>query len=521
MNYPIIYEDNEWLAVDKATGIATHAAKLGGIGIVEWLALHQNRELHVCSRLDKGTSGILLFAKHAKASKQAQGIHEQQTSQKSYRFISTKRYKDSRGGKRQKDSWQVTEPLGGKECLTRFRLLEKGHGYFCYEAVIGRGRTHQIRQHAAMSGVPILGDAEYGEKNFSRLCLHCCEVHWPGIRQDIISSQPDSFSLLLAGKNGLVVEGAIAWERRLDWPGLVTNSFRLIQRGELSLSVSIDLYESFLSIASFSEDLPSGVLKKKIAPLLDYLSTKITWKGVILRCHIKNPHQKKLIHDVLSWGEPVPEQILALEHDLAFGVNLNDSQHVGLFLDQRDSRRRVQRVAQSRRVANLFSFTCSFSAAALDGGAEVVVSVDLAASTLARGKDNFAYNAMDIEHRGKFIEEDVCKWLNRQERRLLADPESFPYWDLIICDPPVFASAGRGRSFHVQKQWPELARQIRLLLSEKGVALFANNHRAGNASFYLAELKKHFQKVTQLSAPLDFPSLQGQPDHVRIYWCEV
>lgn len=511
----ILYEDDNWLAVDKPTGLATHGARHGDTGAVEWLALHQGRQVHICSRLDKGTSGVLLLAKSAAASGRAQEIHEQQISSKTYRFISDRRY--TKG----KKAWKKAEPLAGKECSTSFRLLAEGHGYYCYEAIIERGRTHQIRQHAAMSGVPILGDDQYGGRQFPRLCLHCYSVQWPDISEPVVARQPDSFSLLLEGRKSLVIGGAIAWERRLGWPAQVSNSYRLIHRGEVELPISIDIYGSFLSIAGFSDDLNSTKLKKVLQPLLDYLSTRVSWQGALLRRHAQNPHQKKLIHDVIGWGEPIPEQILAMEHDLAFGVNINDSQHVGLFLDQRDSRRRIQQVASKRRVANLFSFTCSFSAAAVDGGAEIVFSVDLAGSTLARGKENFAINSLNQSGRGKFIKEDVCKWLTRQERKLAANPQNFAYWDLIICDPPVFASAGKGRAFHVEKQWPELARQIRHILSENGIALFANNHRGGNAAYYLKELQKHFRTVTPLNPPLDFPVLAGQPEHVRIYWCEV
>ena len=136
-------------------------------------------------------------------------------------------------------------------------------------------------------------------------------------------------------------------------------------------------------------------------------------------------------------------------------------------------------------------------------------------------EENFAINGLDQSGRGKFIREDVCKWLSRQERKHAAAPHGFAYWDLIICDPPVFASSGKGRGFHVEKQWTELARQIRLLLSDKGIALFANNHRSGKASYYLQELEKHFSSVVSLTPPLDFPVLENQPEHVRIYWCEV
>ncbi len=514
MNHPILYEDDDWLIVDKPIGLATHGTGPGDTGLVEWFALHQGRNLHVCSRLDKGTSGILLFAKHAGASGRAQVIHEQQEARKRYRFISNRRHKG-------KESWRVEVPLGGRECSTLFRLVEEGHGFFCYEATINRGRTHQIRQHATFAGIPILGDNRYGGQKFLRLCLHCCEVTWPDIKMAVAVKQPDSFSLLLAGQQGLVLEGAVAWERRMGWPGLVSNSYRLIHRGEVSQSVSIDLYNFYLSITAFNRQKDSLHLKKELQPLLDYLATKVTWKGGMLRYHVRNPHQKKLVHDSLAWGDLPSSRIMVWEHDLTFGINLNDSQHPGLFLDQRDSRRRIHQVAKGRRVANLFAFTCSFSAAAVVGGAEVVFSVDLAGSSLARGKDNFALNDLDKNGRGKFIREDVMKWLARQERKRAADPDSFSYWDLIICDPPVFASGGKGHGFHVEKQWPELARQIRLLLSDKGIALFANNHRSGSESFYREELQKHFQNVTSLAPPLDFPIMPGKPDPVRIYWCEV
>ncbi len=60
----ILYQDNNWLAVDKPTGLATHAGQPGELGAVEWLDLHLGQEAHVMSRLDRGTSGVLLLARH-------------------------------------------------------------------------------------------------------------------------------------------------------------------------------------------------------------------------------------------------------------------------------------------------------------------------------------------------------------------------------------------------------------------------------------------------------------------------
>ena len=58
----ILHHDNDWVFVDKPVGMATHAGKPGELGAVEWLALHLGLETHVVSRLDRGTSGVLLLA---------------------------------------------------------------------------------------------------------------------------------------------------------------------------------------------------------------------------------------------------------------------------------------------------------------------------------------------------------------------------------------------------------------------------------------------------------------------------
>ncbi len=515
---PFIYQDENWLAVNKPTGINTHAAWQGDTGIVEWLQLHLNQKVGIISRLDQGTSGILLFAKTASAKRAAQQIHDRQKAVKTYRFISNKRYRQN---SKPRKTWQRNDALDGKKCQTSFRYLESGNGYHCYQAEIYGGRTHQIRRHAALSGVPVLGDSEYGGKNFARLCLHCLRISWPAIDEALVIDQPDSFSLLLNKADALELETSIAWERRLGWPQQISNSYRLMHRGESSLPVTIDHYDNFLLITGFDELSGNNCEQQRFAPVLDYLKQKVPYRGVVLRYHLRNPHQNTLIHHTTCWGEDPGEQRLAEEHGLVYGIHLVDAKHTGLFLDQRDSRRRIFNAAKGKRVANLFSFTCSFSVAALAGGAEVVFSVDLAGSTLNRGKENFTYNDLSRSGRGKFIQEDVMKWLKRQANKLATQPETFQYWDLIICDPPVFASSSKGNTFHVEKQWSELTRKIRNILADDGQALFANNHQGGKASHYERILQQYFSKVTRLSPPLDFPSLAGKPDHVRIYWCQV
>lgn len=300
----------------------------------------------------------------------------------------------------------------------------------------------------------------------------------------------------------------------------VTDAYRLVHRDEAG-AFSVDRYGDWLLVTGYDEALPSSQLLKRLKPELDDLP----FKGGVVRTNRRDPHHRKLFSDLVSFGEPAPERFTVTENGLKYEISLNGSQHPGLFLDQRDSRKRVMDAAAGKRVANLFSFTCSFSVAAVAGGAEVAFSVDLAAGCLEKGKRNFELNGLAESGRGKFIKEDVRKWLERQVRRKKKNPEQFPAWDLVVCDPPVFAAGGKGAPFSVEQEWPFLAEQIREIMTPDGMALFANNHRGGNDSFYFSELKKNFDSVEALSVPIDFPlrvdsgqASIGNP-HVRTYWC--
>ncbi|MDH3974539.1 MAG: class I SAM-dependent methyltransferase [Deltaproteobacteria bacterium] len=501
--------------INKPTGLSTYGANPGDTGIAEWLELHHGLKVFVCSRLDKGTSGILLFALTPEASGEAERIHEKNLAGKSYYFISDGKH----AGKRE---WSCSEPLDGKACVTGFSEIKSGFGYFLYRAQIRRGRRHQVRRHAALSGVALLGDDKYGGTPFPRLCLHCAELTWPGLEEPIQIDLPPSFQMLLEGEKRILIEAAIAYERRLHWLQTVSEAFRIVHRGELgAYDLSLDLFGSWLLLTGYDEKLSSEQLKVALESVFPFWKERYHFQGGIIRNNRKNPHEKKLFGDLLAFGEKPPAAFFVKEQDLSYEIALNDCQHTGLFLDQRDSRKRVEVVAEGRRIANLFSFTCSFSAVSVDAGAEVVFSVDLASGALERGKKNFDLNGLSKSGRGKFIKEDVLKWLTRQVRKKEGDPVGYKAWDLIICDPPVFAASGKGSAFSVEKAWPLLAEHIRLILSHKGIALMANNHRSGSDKYYRTVLEKEFSRVIPFRPPFDFPELPGHGSHVRIYWCEV
>ncbi|MBU0943914.1 MAG: class I SAM-dependent methyltransferase [Proteobacteria bacterium] len=506
----VLYRDEKWLVVNKPSGLSTHRAHEGDLGVVEWLHLYHDLPVHICSRLDKGTSGVLVFALTAEAAAEAQAIHEEDKSEKTYFFIANKS---------SHTSWICSQPLENKPCETHFNKVREGTVYALYQAVIHRGRTHQIRRHAAASHIPLLGDEEYGGPIFPRLCLHCGTVNWPGIEHSLEAGLPEWFAACLDGPSEEVTAQALAEKR---WPFLssVTNCCRLIHRGEYGTDIAIDKYGDWLCVTGFDESLSAAQLLDGLRTLLATLSRLCCCRGGVIKTNRRDPHKNKLFADLAAWGEPVPESFVVQENGLHFRVSLNPHQHVGLFLDQRDSRSRICRAAKGKRVANLFAFTCSFSVCSLAAGAEVVFSVDLAAGCLNRGKENIAINQLPDLENGKFVKEDVRKWLARQLRKKHNKPESYIHFDLVVCDPPVFASAGRGNYFHVEKEWPTLAHDVYEILGEGGKALFANNHQNGPERFYYNTLTKLFPQVTRFNSPLDFPQMPGRQAHVHIYWCQ-
>jgi 23S rRNA (cytosine1962-C5)-methyltransferase len=126
-----------------------------------------------------------------------------------------------------------------------------------------------------------------------------------------------------------------------------------------------------------------------------------------------------------------PGEIEVLENGLRFGVDLGRGQKGGLFLDQRDNRAEVGRLAGGKRVLNLFGYTGGFSLYAAAGGARATDTVDLARPALEAAERNFARNGLaSPEHR--VHAQDAFDFLERAAAAART-------WDIVITDPPSFA----------------------------------------------------------------------------------
>ncbi len=187
----IIDEDSNYLAVDKPAGMAVHAGTGINWGLIDLLrAARPEASLELVHRTDRGTSGVLLLAKHRSALLAAQSALRANEVKKRYLCLLMGRLPEQRievnaplsrvGGR---DNSRVIVDGAGKQAFTVFVDLEKiGENTFA-EASIKTGRTHQVRVHAAHIGHPLLGDGQYGGpklKGLERPALHCASMDLPG-----------------------------------------------------------------------------------------------------------------------------------------------------------------------------------------------------------------------------------------------------------------------------------------------------------------------------------------------------
>ncbi|CAM4020083.1 RluA family pseudouridine synthase [Alkalicoccus chagannorensis] len=188
----ILYEDDFILLLYKPAGVVVIPTVDRSELSVASHVLKMNQEQHLpftfhpVTRLDRGTSGIVLAARHALA----HGILS--TAQADGRIHRI--YECAAGGGFPWSAVSVSAPIarkagsyikrgiscGGKEARSHFQLMERGADFSRIQAVIETGRTHQIRLHMAWLGWPLLGDGLYGQEDddVPRLHLHARAVEF-------------------------------------------------------------------------------------------------------------------------------------------------------------------------------------------------------------------------------------------------------------------------------------------------------------------------------------------------------
>ncbi len=216
--------------------------------------------------------------------------------------------------------------------------------------------------------------------------------------------------------------------------------------------VVIDWLPPVVLITLYKEESSERVLQLAQS-LLNNLS-ECRSVQVQYRCRPKAPLEVVL-------GEALSELVVD-ERGLKFHIQLGRSQNIGLFLDMCNGREWVRQYASGKNVLNLFAYTCSFSVAAIAGGASQVVNVDVSKSALSRGRDNHRLNNQNTSQ-VVFQGVDIFKSFSRLRK--------YAPYDLLICDPPALQT---GR-VDIRRDYKKILRRVPELMSSGGHLMLCLN----------------------------------------------
>ena len=190
------------------------------------------------------------------------------------------------------------------------------------------------------------------------------------------------------------------------------------------------------------------------------------------------------------------EDFIVCEHGRRFWVNLDKYLDTGLFLDHRNTRKKVGDTAAGKRFLNLFSYTGSFTVYAATGGAISSETVDLSNTYLDWAKRNFELNGMDLAaHR--IVRADVFQYLDEAAQQ-------GKQFDLIVLDPPSFSNSKKMLDIlDIQRDQAKLVDGAMQLLAPQGTLYFSNNLRSFTLDGVLAE-RYRIKDISRFSVPEDF-----------------
>lgn len=461
---------------DKPSGWLTHSdgQTQGFVDLCKERLKEKN--LKIVHRLDRETSGAMVFARNRQAAATLTELFSEKKMAKEYFFVTDRSV-----------SFQKKEvDQNGEQTLFEKEDEElQAPPFFLWKARPLTGKTHQIRRHAQLIGLPLLGDQQYGGSAFSKIMLHCSKLHCDLFEHKV--QTPLLMKSLIYLKRPRLSSWLCQLDRRqrlfkepLSHP---KQTLRLIHdKAETGYAC-----DRFGPVLWFYRFLSEKISQEELVDIEEFCQI-VGAKRFLIR-QMDNRGEDPQLH---SHKENEENQWEVEENSRKFLIHSDRGWSPGLFLDQRANRDWIEANAQDQDVLNLFCYTAGFSIAAALGGAHSVASVDTSKQTLNWAKENFALNQINIESH-QFWAMDTREFLKiaiKQRRK----------FDLIICDPPSFARSKKG-SFRIEKEFLPLLEQMSACLTPAGRILFSCNYEKWTYQQLLQLIPKRFQvSATPVSA---------------------
>lgn len=529
----VLHEDDDLLVVNKPPGWNTHApSPHAGEGIHDWLRHREPRwaGLAILHRLDKDTSGVLVFGKTTRANRALAAQFAGRDIDKRYRLVTDRAVPRTEftviSRIRRRGDHYVSLPVAGagddgELAETRFRVVGRTRDRTHLEAVPVTGRTHQIRVHAAAEGLPLLGDALYGGSPANRLHLHAASLglRHPATGEPLHFTAPPDFATSPAAQLRAACIDATS-----------TTAWRELHgAADKNPGAYCDRLADWHLLEAASEPAITDVLRTPAGPAPGQSPAGVyfkPWRRDLRGVTVAAASPR------LVAGTPAPERFTVREEGVAFELSLVEGYSTGLFLDQRDNRRRLRtghvagdfplytrRDDRHPEVLNCFAYTCGFSVAAALGGARTT-SLDLSRKYLDWGRRNFRLNALDPAAHD-FIYGDAFDWLRRLGRKGRR-------FDVIVLDPPTFSRSPGHGDFRSDRDYGELVSLALPLLAADGVVLASTNTARLAPAAFLDQVHAACQAAGRCISqehyapqPPDFPVSREEPAYLKTVWLRV
>ena len=261
-----------------------------------------------------------------------------------------------------------------------------------------------------------------------------------------------------------------------------TTAFRIFNgEGDGVGGLTIDYFEGYYLITWYSEGIYS--FKKEI---IEALIKETDVKGIYQKKRF-DTEGKYIADEDYVMGDKPDWPLIVKESGQRFAIYLEDGAMVGIFLDQREVRRRIRDYyAEGKSVLNMFSYTGGFSVFAAAGKASKTTSVDLANRSLSKTKEQFLVNDINPETQS-IIVEDVFKYFKYAAKKELK-------YDMVVLDPPSFARSKKF-TFSASKDYTNLLKETILITEKEGIIVASTNCSTFNMQKFRGFIERAFEEM--------------------------